>query len=98
VSLFDSIYDQPLGRVGEQQLIHDLDLVVGQSDALNKQQIWLLDNLNGPTNQWQEADGKTPLFHFPALLSSNGLIEIGKQNTSQTWKTGVVRQKKRTSA
>jgi hypothetical protein len=49
-----------------------------------RRRIWLLDNLIGSTNQWQEADGKTRLFHFPALLSSNEHIAIGKQDTSQS--------------
>jgi hypothetical protein len=33
VGLFDGVYDQPLGRVRQYQLIHDLNLVIGQSDA-----------------------------------------------------------------
>lgn len=33
MSLFDSIYGQPLGRVGQEELINDLNLVIGELDA-----------------------------------------------------------------
>lgn len=33
MSLIDSVYGQPLGRVGQEELINDLNPVIGELDA-----------------------------------------------------------------